>query len=204
MHPTRRAQRMPLSGAARGITLAVAGALAAGCTPSPGPTPTAMTDPTSPTTVTSTSTNPSPTSTNTPTVPIPEKAHENTRDGATQFADFMVSEVNRAYRQADPTILDRVFSPECPVCATLRSEVTEIQELGQHYDGDSWVVTSIYIETWSPDDVRLVVEINQENVDIIDASGRKVNYQLQHPFRWLATLAYDQGWTVARLQELDP
>ncbi len=201
------------SGRRFAIALAVTAALTTtSCNSASEPIPTATShsapSTNSATVLTSTSDAPTDTSTSTstPTVTIPAGARERTRDGLILFLGFSVSEVSRAYREADPAILDRIFAPECLVCSEFRTELTEMERLGQHALEDIWFVDSTSIEAWSPESAESAearVDVNQELVDLVDASGTRTKYGEKRLFRWRATLSYDHGWTITRLQRLD-
>ncbi|PID96955.1 MAG: hypothetical protein CSA84_02395 [Actinomycetales bacterium] len=78
-----------------------------------------------------------------------------------------------------------------------------MKRLGQHALEDIWFVNSTSIEAWSSESVEAIVDVNQELVDLVDASGKRTKYGEKRLFRWRATVSYNRGWMITRLQRLD-
>jgi len=66
-----------------------------------------------------------------PTVaPVPTEAQAETPQGAAQFARFFYAEVQRAFAEKDPAIVERLSGPDCSACDRFASSITSLRDEG--------------------------------------------------------------------------
>ncbi len=189
------------------LALTVTAALVAGCTTTPDPTHTISSGPTPPTSTTSAFTSSATliptTSKSTPTVAVPAKAQENTPDGASEFVNFLVSEVNRAFETPRSAILDTYLDSTCLGCQGLRKDVAGVESQSHRAIADVWSTDFAIAETWESKKATVRLRIEQHRVDFVDSSGRIVNYMKPGSHDYLLTLTHRGTWHVTRWQKIE-
>ncbi len=64
------------------------------------------------------------------TAPVPTEALAETPQGAAQFARFFYAEVERAFAEKDPSIVERLSAPDCGACDRFTSSITSLRDNG--------------------------------------------------------------------------
>lgn len=199
--------RTLLAYAATTVALVTLGACSGG-----DPAPTVTTPPTGASSTSSTSTaaptTTTPTPSTTPSVDpvlakIPAQARTNTKDGAGAFARFYFGTLNAAFRSGDRTLLAALALPDCKTCAAFTQGVEDLADKNRRYDGDLVKVTSASSLSFSAGSKRVLLEIDQQSVPILDKSGARVDETPAGQASFIATLEFRAGrWFVERLQKV--
>ena len=167
----------------------------AGCTGS-HPAPTSMSTSrssvsssvsSSPTGSPSTTTTP----TTTPSIGIPAAAQAHTPDGAAAFVRYYLEQIDRAWRDADVTLLPSLCLPQSKDCADSQQTAVELAAKHQHYAGVTATWTSILPLVPGDSVVRIRAVGAALKVDIVDDMGRVVSTDPPLALR----LQYDVEWT---------
>ncbi len=202
---------------AAGLTAAALSSMLAGCTPGPGEPGATSGGSGSSTVATASTAQPSTTASATASssgtmsttgggpISVPVGARADSPDGATAFVRFVVTEVNRAYKTADVTILPRVLAPECRGCVALKDDLAKTVADGQHVSGDIWTPGSVLINIWDPGNASVTLAISQNKVDYLDREGRPVSSGRAGEFEYILTLDRTaDSWRVVRWQKVVP
>lgn len=107
----------------------------------------------------------------------------------------------RAYREADPSLLDRVYLPGAPAGAADRSDVRALRRGGLRYDGLRYAVVGPVIERVGADGVviRVRIDSGQFVVRRSGAPGRVKAAAKGTPLR-LHLARTPSGWRVAQVR----
>ncbi len=167
-----------VGGFARGLAVIVAlGFMLAACDRVPASKPTVATDPTSLATTRSTpasqpaATTATPTTTRTSSITIPAKAQENSARGAMEFVEFLVSEVNRVYAEADPYSLGAYFSTDCIGCKDLLDHAKETAREGLRTNEEIWFIEMQQCMNLTTRAAEVAVFIQQIDAGLVDDRG---------------------------------
>jgi hypothetical protein len=144
--------------------------------------------------------------TNAPSVlGMPIAAQIDSPEGAVAFVRFAVSKVNEAYSVADPGVLDEVFARvDCPGCDFIKKDVGEFAKLKQRAAADLLSVTVVMPNTWEPGKATVELRVSQQRVDVLDESGRRVDFFKPGAYRYLVTLSRSTSWLIVRWQGINP
>ncbi len=144
--------------------------------------------------------------TNAPSAPgVPIAAQIDSPEGAVAFVRFAVSKVNEAYSVADPGVLDEVFARvDCPGCDFVKKDVGEFAKLKQRAAADLLSVTVVMPNTWEPGKATVELRVSQQKVDVLDESGRRVDFFKPGAYRYLVTLSRSTSWLIVRWQGINP
>ncbi len=156
----------------------------------------------SPTPTASTSTAPRPTATVDPVIAkIPAAARTETIEGAAAYTTFYFTQLNEAFKAADPAVLLNLSSPACKMCAALSNGVADVKKAGHHYGGDLTKVNYASTTEFSPKTRQVLVDLNQKAVPVLDGSGRRVDTTRSAKLALVATVEFDKRWIITRLQK---
>lgn len=189
--------------AAAGLAVALLGSCTGG---DPGPQATTGPPATSsaatsapPTTATSA---PSPTTSVDPVLAkIPAAARPETIEGAAAYTKYYFSQLNAAFKTGDPSILLGLSSAACKTCAALSNGVADVAKAGRHYGGDLTDVNYASATEFSATTRRVLVDLNQRAVPVLDRSGRAVDKTRSAKLAFVATVEFNKRWTITRLQK---
>lgn len=200
-----RPQRMLLPYAAALATLLTVTACSGGdpapaaTTPSVGTTSTSTTTSAPPST-----TKASPTSTVDPVLAkIPAAARKKNMEGAAAYSKFYFQTLNEAFKRADPTLLTGLTTSACKTCVALQKGVNDVRKAGHHYGGDLTKINYASATEFSPNARRVLVDLNQIAVPILDKSDKKVDTTRSAKLAFVATLDYRERWIITRLQRAE-
>ncbi len=192
------------TGYAAGLALAAALGVA-GCTGAT-PDPPATSSPPAPTTTatsgTSTTTAPPPTTTTADTK-VPAGAAGNTKEGAIAFTNYAIGELNAAYAQTKPELLDPLFTPNCKTCSAILDTVKEYQGKGQSYKGDFVNPTFVTISSFNPGEVKTYVMTNNTERKVVDSSGRTVEVIPPSRGNYSFFLGFTGAWRILEIKTVE-
>lgn len=133
---------------------------------------------------------------------VPKEARAHTFAGAQAFAEFYVSQINKAWTVPDPDLLRPYGLAACKSCANYVANAAEFQTNGQRY-ADSPL--SVVAGTWLPESTtsRAFVSIvwAQQSTRILAADG--TNTETVHPARGVSQfeLSWESSaWRVAAIR----
>lgn len=132
---------------------------------------------------------------------IPPAARSETAEGAAAYVTFYMQEVNRAFRTADPTILDGLSSPDCKTCGAYRRGVQQVGADGQKYGGDLVRVIYATAAEFTAARRQVLISIEQRSVPVMNEAGSTVSMTDSGKGTLVATLRYKARWRIDRLQE---
>lgn len=134
---------------------------------------------------------------------IPKEARPETPEGAKAFVRFYFSELNSAFRHADPTMLAGLAIKDCIMCNAMLEGVKDVSAKRQHYSGDLISVQAVTVMDFVSANRTLLVQIRQNPVKVLDTQGKVVEAAPRGAGSYVATLAYGRegGWRISRLQE---
>ncbi|WP_156415562.1 DUF6318 family protein [Terrabacter sp. Soil811] len=186
------------------VALAALGACT-GSDPGPAvttpPSTSAVTSSSAPTTTT-TSATPSPTATVDPIIAkIPAAARPETIEGAAAYTKFYFTQLNRAFKTSDPSVLNDLSSDACKMCAALSNGVADLKKAGHHYGGDLTKLNYASTTEFSSRTRQVLVDLNQRAVPVLDESGRTVDTTRSAKLAFVATVDFDKRWIITRLQK---
>jgi len=200
--PHRHRTLLPYAAAL--VAVATLGACTGG---DPGPSrttpPASITTSSTPTTTT-TAPAPSPTTSVDPVLArIPTAARAETIEGASAYAQFYFAQLNNAFKNGDPSGLMGLSSASCKTCEALRNGVMDVAKAGHHYGDDLTKVNYASATEFSPAARRVLVDLNQRAVPMLDESGRKVDETRSAKLAFVAKLEFEKRWVITRLQKAD-
>lgn len=200
--PHRHRTLLPYAAAL--VALATLGACTGGDRGPSRTTPPASTTTSAAPTTTTTTSPPSPSPSVDPVIAkIPPTARPETLDGASAYAQFYFSQLNLAFRNGDPSALLGLSSRDCKTCEALRNGVTDVAKAGHHYGDDLTKVNYASATEFSSTARRVLVDLNQRAVPVLNESGRKVDETRSAKLAFVATLQFDKRWIITRLQKAD-
>ncbi|EWT05815.1 hypothetical protein N864_01945 [Intrasporangium chromatireducens Q5-1] len=131
---------------------------------------------------------------------IPKEARPETPEGAKAFANFYMKQVNQAFTEAEPSVLEGLASADCKMCKAFHEGAKDLEQRGIHHKGQSIEPTSVSVQQYD-DAVRTVlVWTTQHSVPVVDEKGQKVDQTKSGKGIFLATLTFDKRWQIQRLQ----
>ena len=202
--PHRHRTLLPYAAAL--VAVATLGACTGGDPGPSSPTPPASSSTSTSTSAATTSTTPAPsptTSVDPAIAKIPAAARAETIEGASAYAQFYFAQLNNAFKKGDPSGLIGLSSSGCKTCEALRNGVTDVAKAGHHYGDDLTKVNYASATEFSPTARRVLVDLNQRAVPVLDESGRKVDETRSAKLAFVATLEFEKRWIITRLQKAD-
>lgn len=170
------------------------------------PTPTA-----SPTGSASSTESPSPTSSGSGAVPgspspsvsvsVPAAARAHTEAGAIEFAKFYLMEMDRAFIEADGSVVSALAGPSCEGCDVTIKGVEELKTEGLHQVRPSLtVVATNPLPGGDADNHEIQVQTRAAEVDIVNSAGKVDSSTDSGPAVYRFALRWTGGqWTVLDL-----
>ncbi|WP_385908098.1 DUF6318 family protein [Terrabacter sp. GCM10028922] len=173
------------------------------------PGPTATTPPVSTTSTSTTasapqSTTASPTTSVDPVLAkIPAAARENDEDGGAAYVRYYFKQLNVAFRSADSSAIEHLASPDCVTCVAFSDGVRQLKEKGRRYGADLVTVSNVSPLNFTDGNRQVLLDIDQQAVPILNASGARVDVTPTGRASFLASLTFrDDHWTISRLQKV--
>ncbi len=110
-----------------------------------------------------------------------------------------MSQVNAAYRTPDVLPYEKVVAQGCDTCVSGRTHLEAMISAGRRAESDIWSATASRVLTWGGGAAVLDVRIEQHRVAILDAQGRKVDENVERPYRFELTISRVGGsWRVTK------
>lgn len=133
---------------------------------------------------------------------VPVAARRHTYAGAQAFAEFYLTQLNRSWRQADPTLLQPFGTASCKTCSNFIETATAMRSSRQRYAADATqVLSSAWLPNSQPNDVRVSVVTMARAVTILDLDGRVVERVPADRGAFLFRLVWQRaGWVVTSIQ----
>jgi hypothetical protein len=132
---------------------------------------------------------------------IPAAARPETMEGAAAFAKYYFGQLNQAFRAGDPRILNQLALPSCATCSAFSEAVNSLEGKGRTYGGDLVIVRYATALEFTPQSRRVLVDLSQQAVPILDRSGKKIDQTPTGKAAFVATLTYRERWVIRRLQK---
>ncbi len=134
---------------------------------------------------------------------IPKAARAETQKGAEAFAVFFLSSLNTAARNADPTVLEGLYSKECGTCQNMQATIKEFHVNGEHHDQDSLKILKVSTLVYAEEQKAVRVDVDQRPVNIVDKNGRVVQRTEAAKSAFAVTLKpTGSHWVVYKLQRV--
>ncbi len=136
---------------------------------------------------------------------VPAAARQHTNAGAQAFAEFYLSQLNRSWRQADPSLLQSFGSASCKTCDNFVATASAMSQRRQRLDGDlSQVVASGWLPTSKPNLVVVDVSAVQLASRVVQESGRAVQTYSRQPIELQFRVAWTPPgrWSVASIKQV--
>lgn len=134
-------------------------------------------------------------------VTLPTAAQANTEAGARAFAQFFVTEMDRAYVEADSSFLRPLFTKNCEDCQNVVEIVDKLRASGTHQTNlSASVAGTTYAKLSGQPAVDVFVEyagatrVDRAGKVVFTGKDRKVAYRLR--------LANSSGWLVDEIGTL--
>jgi hypothetical protein len=184
------------AGGLAGLVLVVG--VLGGCDSEATPSATTRSSPS----VTNASASPSVTPTPSPSasasVEIPAAARKKTEKGAEAFVRYFFDQVNAAWMTADPRPIASNSEADCKSCASLRRTAEDLKRKNRHYAATPVTVRETKAVAGAPAGQQFVeARLQQNRVDIIDASGRVVSTDKRDTFlRTVALVWGGERWLI--------
>lgn len=121
--------------------------------------------------------------------------------GAAAYAKFYFDVLNRAFREGDTSTLDLLSTESCATCVALSQGVKDMKAKGRRYAGDLVKVNYASAMEFTPTKRQVLIDLTQDDVPIRDAAGKEVDRTNKASLMYVATLSFDQRWTMTRLQK---
>lgn len=133
---------------------------------------------------------------------VPAAARPHTNAAAQAFAEFYLEQLNRSWRQADPSLLQPFATASCKTCTNFIATASSMRSNKQRYASDAaQVLSSAWLPNSLPDDVRVSVVTMSRAVTIVDVNGRVVERVPEDRGAFLFRLIWQRGgWVVASIQ----
>lgn len=207
--PVRRVGGLRLVGMV--AMVAVTGCTGGGAIPPASSTaaPPSTTSSTSSATTTSTPAPPS-TSTTPPTTPtadpviakIPAAARIESEAGAAAFMNFYFKQLNLAFRQAESSHMAGLATSACVTCQAFNEGILGLKKANRRYSDDLVRVTRATALNFTDNARQILIDVEQREVKVIDASGGSVGTTPAGRASFVASLKFNSArWFVVRLQK---
>lgn len=133
---------------------------------------------------------------------LPEAAKKKTKAGAKAFVEHFVSELNKAWRLAEPERIARLCrSATSKSCTALIKTATDLRAKNQHYDADPLSIERIVPLGEANGLTRLDFRGHQELASVVDRSGNVVLTDSREPSHFMFFLEWTgAGWHVNNLK----
>jgi hypothetical protein len=131
---------------------------------------------------------------------IPAAARPETRSGSVAFVKYFLSQVNTAFTRAEPSALDDLFEPSCKACVAFRNGAEDLRSDGLHHKGLSITTTEASVDEYGDSKRTVAIWVVQNSVPVVTATGKKVRSTEAGSGTFLATLQFQEHWTVTNLQ----
>ena len=172
--------------------------------------PSTRSNTTSSTTASSSATTPSPT-TSTPAVSstsnatydgpagVPVAARAHTDAGRIAFARYYVQQINETGKHPKVGVLEPLALPTCKSCSAFADSVKQLEQKGNQYTTDTFVVQRSEPLAQDPSVTELVCSQNQ--IHEVDQGGRVVNTTAAiKRFGLVFYLSWANSWRVSEIQ----
>ncbi|MDN5795203.1 MAG: DUF6318 family protein [Intrasporangium sp.] len=132
---------------------------------------------------------------------IPKEAQAETPKGAEAFVRFYFDQLNAAFREGDPGLVEGLTTQECIVCNAMLEGVKDVRAKQQRYDSDLITVKSASVMDFVSSNRRVLVQAKQNPVRVLDAKGGIVETAPKGSGSYVVSLEHEGHWRVTRLQE---
>lgn len=133
--------------------------------------------------------------------PAPTGIDAPTPEGAAEFARFFYSQVELAYSQKDPTLVERLSAPGCTTCQAFIDTLVDIRDSGDRYEGVQYEITFAEAPALEGDEARVTIIYNGPEVVRYDPTGRVLATEpaVQGFEEELGLVRSGDSWLVAEL-----
>lgn len=128
---------------------------------------------------------------------VPEAARPHTKSGAEAFSRFFFEQLNRGYKDSDPTALDGLYEASCETCKNLRGTIERLEADGGHYVDDVIVVEASTAESFEPRESRVNVLVRQLSTKVEDTKGKHLRTGKEGTGTFTAILTFNNGWKIS-------
>ena len=147
--------------------------------------------------VTTATTAPSPTS-----APVPTEAQAETPQGAAAFARFFYAEVQRAFAEKDPVIVERLSAPDCETCDLFVNSLTKLRDNNESASSVRYDIKAAESPAVEGDKVIVTVLYDGPAVQRFDAAGAVISEEpaVVDAQEQMVLVRGAEGWLVSEIQ----
>lgn len=132
---------------------------------------------------------------------IPKEARPETPEGAEAFVRFYFSQLNRAFRVADPSAVNGLAGDSCAICTSMLQGVKDVRSKQRHYASDLITVQSVRVMDFVSDSRRVLAQVRQNEVRVLNPKGAVVQTIPAGSGSYVFTLNHLGHWQVVRVQK---
>jgi len=131
-------------------------------------------------------------------VAVPSQAVAQTPEAAAEFARFFYAEVERAYREKDPTVVERLSAPGCSACERFVDSLTKLRDDGESVTPVVYEIIAAEAPAFEGGEARVDVIYNSPAITRRDRSGAVISTEPEvEAFEEQVTLVRTpNGWRV--------
>ena len=109
--------------------------------------------------------------------PTPTGKDAPTPEGAAEFAKFVYAEIQRAFVERDPTIVEVLSTPSCTSCRRFVDSITSVRDNGEHVEGYVITVRTAVAPATDGKTARVDVIRDSTGGAFVDAAGKVIERQ---------------------------
>lgn len=136
---------------------------------------------------------------------VPVAARRHTYAGAQAFAEFYLTQLNRSWRQADPTLLQPFGTASCKSCTNYVAVASAMSQRRQRLDGD---LSQVVASAWLPNSTANLVVVDVSAVQlasrVVDQTGQPVRTYRREPteLQFRVAWAPPGRWGIASVTQV--
>lgn len=136
--------------------------------------------------------------------PVPSAAQAATPQGAAEFARFFYAEVERAYAETDPAIIERLSAPGCQACEHFIRTLKITRDAGERYEGLTHELLLVEAPAATGPTVAVTVVYNAPSVTLQAADGSVMAREaaVHNHEQQVDLLRSDQSWLVQEVRSM--
>jgi hypothetical protein len=133
---------------------------------------------------------------------LPDDAQVKSAAGAEAFVKYVVGQVNVGLKDADPSVLDGLYTENCKTCASWVSQIAALKASGRHLTGPSYLLRGATTSSLEGDMAGVLVTGDQLAADVVNANGARVDsVKGSTGTNFYFTTQFAAGWKVTLWQK---
>lgn len=139
----------------------------------------------------------------TPTAgPVPTEAQAETPEGAAAFARFFYAEVQRAFAEKDPAIVERLSAPSCETCKLFVASLTTLRDNDESASPVRYDIKAAESPAITGEEAIVTVLYDGPAIQRFDAAGAVIREEpaVVDAQEQMLLVRGPRGWLVSEIQ----